>query len=180
MLAARVSKQRVAGPEVHGRNAEHVEPGHVSPAQLGTRRAARRRSKRRGSGAGETGSRPANGIGDRNLPAGEHLMYVVRGLCGRSIGCESVVDGHDALIRYDIAGNPAPDADRVQALAEPQAIYLRLPRLIAAQDSENLRCLVDRVAAHPCTRAMRTFSACPDLGTKRALATAFHDAARRL
>ena len=180
MLATRVSQRRVARAEIDRGHAEAVEPGHIGPAELGARLAAHGRGKRRGCRAAESGPGAANGVCHRDLPACEDLTHVIGGLFRRPVGRESVVDCHDALIRYDIAGDSAPDADRVEALVEPQPVDLWLSRLIAAQSAENLCRLVDRIAAHPCPSAVRTFAIRPYLSAQRALASALDNAARRL
>ena len=70
------------------------------------------------------------GVGDLHLVTGEHLTDVRDGLRLAAVGGEPVVHRDRALIRDDVARDPAGDPDRVQPLVVDEPVHLRLAGLV--------------------------------------------------
>jgi hypothetical protein len=118
-------------------------------------------------------------ISDCDLPAVEHFAYVLLCLFRGPVRREPEVDADDAVVRNNVSGNPATDADRVQALVIAEPVHDRLPRSITAQYIEDPAGRMDRVTAEPGSRAVRALAARDDVGSQGALATALDHSTRR-
>ena len=104
------ASMRVAGAEVHGRDAERAEPGDVGPAELRVRRAAdrRRRTPPRPARTGRAAPPGAASV-TSIVEAVEDLAHVGVGLVRGPVGREAVVDRDRARVGEHVAGDAAGD-----------------------------------------------------------------------
>ena len=129
VLVRRVRQLRVAGPVVQRRDAQRGEPRHVGPAELRGRLGADRGEELAGRRRRQPGQRAGRRVGQldvetrRTPPA-----RAPSACCSRAVRGEPEVDLDLARVRDHVAGDPAGDPDRVQALAVRAAVDGDRPR----------------------------------------------------
>ena len=132
-LVVGVGESGVTGSVVDGRDAEGREPRDIGPAVLGAGFAADRRDEPLRERIVEAGPRAVRQVGEGHVVAAEQFAHVRLGLGSGLVGREPVVDGDDALVGDHVAGDPAADADGVEALAVDEPLDLDLAGLIAGE-----------------------------------------------
>ena len=137
VLVAGVRQRRVARAEVEGRDAEPGEPRDIGPAELGPRRLPHGADEVGRRGPIQSGQRAGGGVDHVDLEAVEDLPRCATPPPRLAIRREPVVDGHDALVRDDVAGDPSMDPHCAEALAVLQAVDHRPARLVCPQPIED-------------------------------------------
>ncbi len=183
VLLAGVREVRVAGAVVQRRDAERREPGDVGPAVLGARRrlpVAARNSCAAGA------ARPGSAPGARSVTATSKPSNTSRTCCSAAadvaVGGEPEVDRDHALVGHHVAGDPAGDPHRLQALAVAAAVDVDLRgrgRPASRSQHRRRRAWMALSPSHDraeCARRPRV----RDLHPQRALAAGLDGAVRRL
>src|SRR6478735_1465942 len=180
VLVLLVGEHRVTGAEVHRRDPEPGELGDVGPAELRGRLAAHRLDERLGRRAVEPGHRTGGHVGDGDVVAVEEVAHEGLGVGLAPVGGEAEVDLDDALVGDHVACDAAPDAGRVEALVEGQAVDLRLPGDVVVEAVEHGAGEVDGVDAPPAARAVGALARRAHVHAHRALAARLDGGVARL
>ena len=175
-----VREHRVAGAVVDRRHAQAGEPGDVGPSELRVDLAADGLHERTRRGDLQTGERGRRRVGDLDLEPVEELLDEHLRLRLRAVRRVAVVDRDHALVGQHVAGHPAADVDRVQALVVLQPVDDRPPCVVLPEAAEHLTGPVDRVDAAPGSCRVRALSAHGHVDAQGALAAGLDDRVARL
>ena len=170
MLVARVCQRWITGSEVECWHTECREARHIGPAELGTRRLADRAHEIGGRLPVKPGHRRRSRVHHLDVESVEHVLDMCDGLIKAAVGCEPVVDRHDARIRDDIARHPAADPDGIETFAVFETVDNGPTRNVRAKPVEDPAGRVDRVGTQPRTRTVCTTAGRGDRDSQRALA----------